>query len=986
MPSQNSSSPGASQASSVVLTVAELDQLTRGAFTSPTSGERAQRVREWLASEPSAELMQAVFKELGARDKGAAKPLREKLEELRRAKGQEAMAAEWAAKASALLTAPRFHIADALAWQRDAAKSGAPLSKQPLASLKTELAERIKGIEDLQHQVLVQREAAVLMAQRIEVLSTKSWHDAQQACLPLQADVLHWKERAQALTADANWSSVDAKFAPLLDASQSQLWVVWEAFSAAVASAQAAASDPAAPLPPVPVWANELRAQRPAAASAAVKPGKPAIDPEVLAELRTKAGAHVSEALGKLEHEMAEGHGKASAAAAAAVRQALKDHGKHLDAALEANAHAAIAAAGELEGWQRWRADQLRQELVKQAEALLKPAAKPALAAPVDVPPHQEVAEPETAKPEAVDNAAAPPQGKGVAGTPANISSAAKTTLNGRKLQETLRNLREQWKQVDQGGVPNHALWKRFDEACNLAYQSVELWLEKVKAQEAAHRAQRLALIEEVKAWTVKNTLRTEPHEWKAFSRAAQQFVDRWRDGGHVGEKTFEQLQPVWKAVIHEAYAPLEAAQKHSRELRQTLIEQATALGAEPNLRIDSVRNLQQRWQAEAQSVPLERKLEQKLWEAFRKPIDEAFDRKTQEREKADAALGARDRAVLDAAKALDAASASGDAQAIHAAMTALQAALQGQQEAAAVVAQAAAGSQELAGAVPASAAVSVVPEAVVAAPQDGDEMAAPVQEDAALDVLAPEPAAAPVVPVLPAKKVIAVRGDDRPGMRKTEPLTQGRGAKPGAGKGGPPRGADTRAGDNRFVARESERGRPAGQDRFADRAAPGERREFPSAPRLGDSAFRAQREALEHAQLALKKLAQQAQGEVLANLTTAWELRDEQQLPTLQALGSRVNVAARSAWAQALRSGPAKESGTALLRLEMAAELPSPAAQLDARRALQLQLLTRRNDPPPAQTWPQDVASVLAQAHEAEAARRLQNVLKVLLRKASAS
>jgi ATP-dependent RNA helicase SUPV3L1/SUV3 len=37
--------------------------------------------------------------------------------------------------------------------------------------------------------------------------------------------------------------------------------------------------------------------------------------------------------------------------------------------------------------------------------------------------------------------------------------------------------------------------------------------------------------------------------------------------------------------------------------------------------------------------VPLDRRHEQKLWDAFRKPIDDAFERKTQERQKAEAAL-----------------------------------------------------------------------------------------------------------------------------------------------------------------------------------------------------------------------------------------------------------------------------------------------------------------------------------------------------------
>eukprot|EP01032_Pedospumella_encystans_P028222 gene28222-31880_t len=40
-------------------------------------------------------------------------------------------------------------------------------------------------------------------------------------------------------------------------------------------------------------------------------------------------------------------------------RNALKEFGKLIDGKLENQAHAALAAAGELEGWQRWRADQL---------------------------------------------------------------------------------------------------------------------------------------------------------------------------------------------------------------------------------------------------------------------------------------------------------------------------------------------------------------------------------------------------------------------------------------------------------------------------------------------------------------------------------------------------------------------------------------------------------------------------------------------------
>jgi hypothetical protein len=155
----------------------------------------------------------------------------------------------------------------------------------------------------------------------------------------------------------------------------------------------------------------------------------------------------------------------------------------------------------------------------------------------------------------------------------------------------------------------------------------------------------------------------------------------------------------------------------------------------------------------------------------------------------------------------------------------------------------------------------------------------------------------------------------------------------------------------------------------------------------LGDAAFRAQRDALEHAQMALNKLAVQAHGEALTKLLNAWEKRDASLVPGAQDLGNRASPATRSAWVQALGSeakGATKASDphVALLRLEMAAELPTPADDLDARRSLQLQLLTRRNDPAPTQTWGQDAADVFASTFNPATARRVQNVLKVLLKK----
>ena len=905
-----------------------LDDLTGGAFSAPTSGERTARIRAWLATEPGAEQMAEVYKDLANRDKGAAKPLKEKLDEAKRLKGQEAVAAEWAEKGNALLALKKLNMADALAWQRDAAKAGAPLSREPLAGLKVQLADRVKTIEDLQHRTQVQREAAVLIAQRIEVLSTKPWREAQAVWDALRADVTHWQAQADELAQDSNWPSVDAKFPPQLDASRGQLLAVWEAFQGALSLAVAAAEDAAAPLPAVPVWADELRSTRGAQRAADAPEGdRPArapkvkLDPAVLQEMRARSAAIVQAALANLEQAVGDGHGKATPKAAADLRQALKDNIRNIDSTLEAAAHAALTAAGELEGWQRWRADQIREELVAKAEALvLKP-------------------------------------------------------MGGRKQQDALRAMRELWKTSDQGGTPNHALWKRFDEACNEAHKVVETWLEKAKEQTEIIKAERRTLIDEVLAWAAANAGNTD---WKHQVRSLNGFVEKWTAAGHLNEKAFAEIQPLWKAAMDAADAPLKAARAESLAQRKAMIEEAQVLGAEPQLRIDAVKALQQRWQHEAQSVPIERKQEQKLWDAFRKPIDDAFQRKTAEREKAASALGEHDRLVLALSKALDTANATGDAQKIRAAMADLEAALRGQYAPPAPPAPAA--PQAEAAAAESTEATPNL-EANQALSMDAPSQEAPetIAEQAEPAEHAEPATPAPfVVPPQPAKPVIAMRGDDRPGMKKAEPMAAGRGGKFGdrkdARSGGKPDGRGARLADNKFEPYRAEREE---RGRFSERPAYEER-----GPRLGDAAFRAQREAFDHAQHALKKLAEQAHGEVLTHLLGAWEKRDPALLPGAQELGKQVTPATRSAWTQALGAAPKGDAFDTLLRLEIAAELPTPAEHLSARRMLQLVLLTKRHDPTPAQTWGQDIAKVLAAPYDAAPARRLQNVLKALLKR----
>jgi len=960
-----------------------LDALTVGAFTAATSGERISLLQAWLLTEPSLAALQDVFKEMSHRDKGAAKVLRDSMDEKRRNIEQEALAHSWAEKGTALRDAPRINIADAMAWQRDAAKAGAPLSREPLAGLKTALADRVKAIEDLQHQSQVQREAAVLLAQRVEVLSTKPWQDAQAQREALQADLDRWHAQAMSLTDDAQWSSVDAKFPPALQTSAQQLQAVWLAFGDALQLTEAAAADPQAPLPAVPAWAEQIRQVR---------------NPS---QVQTHAQAQAPT-------QSAEPSQNTPTASAAGVAS---------------EATRKVKPMGD-----KVLVDQQRLELAMQAEALFKPASnksKDKASQKVEEVPSgatQEVTgaitdELSSAVAQEASTEATPPDAPAFATesnqsgeseivatthtNPATTEPSLVPAMGGRKMQETLRNLREEWKKVDKQAAPNPALWKRFDAACNKAHVVVDAWLKEARAQTAANKAQRLALIEELKTWAAEHA---QGPDWKGVSRQLYQFAQRWRESGHLSEKMFAELQPQWKAAIHAAHEPLEAVQKVSLERRNALIAEAQALGAAPTLRIDAVKALQQRWQEEAHAVVLDRRLEQKLWDAFRKPIDEAFARKSTVREQAQAALSPQDKAVIEASKAVESAVAKGDASAIRNAMQNLERVSLGELPVAAPSPDAATASAPVPAPAPApkepiaATAAEVVTEPVeteepkaVSEPEQeispeasssseslqetesglATETSTEVTSEVAPEITPNTTTDSPAEPVhTPTPKaaprpVVAVRGDDRPGQKRTElPSQSGRGrdGKPGA-KGAMGGKAGGKFGD-----------KPSGWRDREDAA--------PRGPRLGEAAFRAQRFAIENAQDALRRLAAQAHGEVLTQLLHAWEKRDPEQMPAAQAIGNKLNAAQRTQWAQSVGKPPSGDATQALLRLEMAADLPTPAAHMDARRALQLQLLTRRNDPSPQMTWAADAAQVLAVAYDEANGRRLQSALKVLLKR----
>ena len=885
----------------------ELNALTGGAFAATQSQERTSLLKAWLLTQPSLADLNRVHREMSARDKGAAKVLKEAIDLLKREHHQEELVLEWTLKAQSALSQHPFVMGDALAWIRDAAKAGAPLSKEPLAGLKAQLSERIKSVEDLQQQCMVRREGVHLLMQRMDNLSAREWPHAQASLGAVKEDVEQGISALDRLVQHPDWPHVDLRFPSQIEQSRQLLWAAWQAFDAAGQVASLAAQDPQAPLPGVPAWAESiLRMRQPQAAATAhpkpdVEPVKPVAKPEPTPEELAQRQAVHAQRVELL-------------AQAVALTKWVSDP----QALPEGEAPAQEAPVQEAPAQEAPAQEAPAQEApAQEAPAQEAPAQEaPAQEAPAQEAPVQEAPVQEAPVQEA------PTQHIQIKHQEPGHWEAA---LPVRQIQQQLRTLRDAWKALDHQAPIHHGLWRKFDQACNRAYPFVKSWLGEIKEQNQSHLAQREALIAQVQEWTAK--LGDSP-DWKQVQRDLQHFSEQWRHCGHLNEKAFTQILPQWKAAMKAAEAPLNQAVRDNIAQRKQLIDEAKALGEQSPLPIEAIKALQARWQQVSQAMAIDRRLGQKLWESFRQPIDEAFARNPKpargpgrQGPVSHAPLSPHEQAIMSATQELEQAIAQRDAARIQAARDALQASLRSSQPVQSGVDQ------------PSAAQAQDVPQAHEA-------------EATRDDPVASEPAPAPAAP----RKVVAVRGDDRHKIER--PVVEGRRDRPGHGAAAGRMGRDGRGHESRA----------------------------PRGPRLSDAVFLAQRMALEKADKAMRTLSAQAHGEHLRQLIDCWKSRDVAQLPSAKLLGKGLDSVQWQSWKTALADAPRAGDATAWIRLDMAAGLPSPAADQTQRRAYQLQLLTQRHAATPEQTWAKEVAKVLSSAHTPEGEKRLQDALKVLL------
>ena len=152
-----------------------------------------------------------------------------------------------------------------------------------------------------------------------------------------------------------------------------------------------------------------------------------------------------------------------------------------------------------------------------------------------------------------------------------------------KKATDQLISLQKQWKEV--GPVArkqSDAVWKRFRAACDFFFENKAKHFDKVDEQYAGNLEQKLALIDEVKAYKVGETREDD-------ITAMREFQNRWNAIGFVPFKDKEKIQKEFNAAMDAHFADIRSleSEKKLNKFRRMVAEVRNSGKGERGLKIE---------------------------------------------------------------------------------------------------------------------------------------------------------------------------------------------------------------------------------------------------------------------------------------------------------------------------------------------------------------------------------------------------------------
>ncbi|MBK5964969.1 hypothetical protein CCR95_12970 [Thiocystis minor] len=208
----------------------------------------------------------------------------------------------------------------------------------------------------------------------------------------------------------------------------------------------------------------------------------------------------------------------------------------------------------------------------------------------------------------------------------ANMEALIEQELPLAALAEQLHTLQLDWKGLDQSGSPaNQALWERFHAASESVYARCRPFMEARAAERESNRSARESVCQQIEDFLSK--VDWDRVDWKRILRAERETRQTWANIGETEGRHRKALERRFHQSLKQLDQRLETERKLNQAHKRNLIERVRALADAPNLdaAIEQTKALQREWRT---TVPARQKDENRLWQSFRAACDAVFERR----------------------------------------------------------------------------------------------------------------------------------------------------------------------------------------------------------------------------------------------------------------------------------------------------------------------------------------------------------------------
>jgi hypothetical protein len=204
------------------------------------------------------------------------------------------------------------------------------------------------------------------------------------------------------------------------------------------------------------------------------------------------------------------------------------------------------------------------------------------------------------------------------------IETLAATPLDAPQQATRIKQLREEWKEL--GPATNHhdrKLLDRFNRAAEKAFEPCRSYFEEQAQRRKFNLEQRIAICDQLETYLTRTDW-TKP-DWRAAENIQRVARNEWRNFHPVDRSPGRKVEQRFEKLTEDLHARIKAEWDRNVAAKQAIVDEAAALqasGQEPREIANQLKTLQKRWQ---QIGITPRRVDQRLWQAFRTICDQVF-------------------------------------------------------------------------------------------------------------------------------------------------------------------------------------------------------------------------------------------------------------------------------------------------------------------------------------------------------------------------